>query len=722
MVRPRILPLFLTALLAAAAASAQVARPLVFASGEGFSDTGALVSQIGAVDLEFPGSWLLFEDAEYSFEDVVVGPGPATAGGSTPPLYVYACDPTAGLIIRFDPSWVDDGEPLGIDDVEIVYRGALVGGSGNNLSPQCGWFTSRGDLIFTDREYEGAWICRGVGFEHPGSPGTSEDPLCLYSENLFPLGDEEFAGAGITQAAGGDALVVDTNWPGDQGKILRFAIDGPTGTFPNQAPTPLDLVDESGDTVFLDGPLGIARLSNGEIFVAAGFSIFNPPDAPEGAPAVLRFDGVPDGEGGKDWVLQCVIPLEDDCGQADAYFLEAAADDTVYVAATYDDSNCPGGSIWKIPADPPQVPADNPDDPYCTAQKVFPTDGGTFDWTPQVLVGLGLSPTGTFPSSSGTAPEYVLDFNDHVFELTAPDWCQVEAAFAQETPASCLQTIIDDHVPYDGTFDAYPVLFLGDKALGQTYYIDGACAPEVDGTFRYAVSAYTEELTNPRIIRCEVSPPQIAGLPGEDVCFPAGSDVCEVIDLASFFPGEGVLPEDGRISGTTRTSDFSQFFVVDSGPDGYSGDGTPGCSCGFRPPVANVDGPFAFGKSVFREGRSIPFKALFTAGACATNGACQGRGHIAPAGVLLSIARLYDADGARAFGEIDFDCNGAGCSEEPYFEPPNNPKSGYHMNVRTDGWLPGTYIATLTVTNRGLMPGDPEYVVPVFVTYFDIVP
>ena len=234
------------------------------------------------------------------------------------------------------------------------------------------------------------------------------------------------------------------------------------------------------------------------------------------------------------------------------------------------------------------------------------------------------------------------------------------------------------------------------------------------------MSAYTEDLFNPRIIRCDFSAPEIEALAEADVCFPDDT-LCEVIDLASFFPGEGVLPDDGRISGSrSSTADFSQYFVVDSGPNGYSGEGEPGCACGFRPPVNNVDDPFGEGKSRFREGRSIPFKLRITDDVCdELDGCCQGD-YIAPSGVLLSIARLYDPDGVRDFQEIDFECNGGSCELEPYFADPKKPKSGYHMNVRTDGWAPGTYIATATVTNND--PDADEYVVPVLVTYFDIIP
>jgi len=175
---------------------------------------------------------------------------------------------------------------------------------------------------------------------------------------------------------------------------------------------------------------------------------------------------------------------------------------------------------------------------------------------------------------------------------------------------------------------------------------------------------------------------------------------CEYIELASFFPFDGKLPEDGRIAGNNPT--FSIYFLVDRGLAG-GGAGT-GIWCGFRPPVMNAhnpDGPM----STFREGRAIPLKFLVAEGA---DGDCRAGPFIAPEDILLSIARV-DPD----FEEQQIVCIGGACGEAPYFEAPNNPRAGFHMNVRTDGFEPGIYQATLLATNG-------EF--PVSWTYFEVVP
>ena len=451
----KVLIVSVAVLLVGGGSFAQEAKVFVSSNVEG----DGVVSQIGVIDLVSGTSQLLFEEYPYnSFEDVVIGPGPATEAGSDPAQYVYACDPSSGLIIRFDPAWASEG-PLDLDGVEVVYQAGPAG-----LDPQCGWFTHNGDFIFSDTNGLGAWICYGIGFEQdPVAAGTFADPLCQFAgpsvDNLAPLGDADFSGQGITQAADGDALVVTRD---TMGHILRFEMDGPTGTFPADEPTPLELFDNEDEELALLDSLGIARLSNGDIFVTGDVvPIFDGNDEQilTGGYAVNRFVAEALESGAKQWVLECQIFLndDDDCGTADAFFLEAVADDTIYVAGTYDDSNCPGGSLWKIPAD----------GDYCSAEKVFgfdpgpifydgPGDDVILDWIPQSIMGLAVTPTGTAPMDIDPGPpsdgsqDYFFNFSDHVLELTTPEECTVDLVEARETPKICLDAIIADSIDYDG--------------------------------------------------------------------------------------------------------------------------------------------------------------------------------------------------------------------------------------------------------------------------------
>ncbi len=179
---PQLLIVFLAVLLTGGVASAQSDLPDVYASNIEYIGESDVVSEIGVMDLDWNESRLLFrndssvDDYEVAFEDIVVGPG-CSDGSSACSTYVYACDPTSGLIIRFDPAQVDGTIGINSEEVEIVYQAGVVdGGSGNILNPQCGWFTNQGALIFTSQNNKGAWICEGIGFEIPGAAGTFADP------------------------------------------------------------------------------------------------------------------------------------------------------------------------------------------------------------------------------------------------------------------------------------------------------------------------------------------------------------------------------------------------------------------------------------------------------------------------------------------------------------------------------------------------------------------
>ena len=238
-------------------------------------------------------------------EDLVYGPDG----------YLYACDPENQEIIRLFVNW---GDGIYLDDPEYVftYYGEGDGGnngealgSGEDLSPQCGWFTSKGDFIFTDTEGSGLWMCKDLAFGAV-TGGTYSDPLCQVAEvpveessagELLPVPDAgfDFFGEGVTQLAGGDALAVQIiPYEGEiygEGAILQFAMNKPTGTFVDQPPQ--TLLDEFGDPLDLENPIGIARLSTGDIFVTNFF---------DGWSGIKRFTPVRDPETGEKYYLNTV--------------------------------------------------------------------------------------------------------------------------------------------------------------------------------------------------------------------------------------------------------------------------------------------------------------------------------------------------------------------------------------------------------------------------------
>jgi hypothetical protein len=120
------------------------------------------------------------------------------------------------------------------------------------------------------------------------------------------------------------------------------------------------------------------------------------------------------------------------------------------------------------------------------------------------------------------------------------------------------------------------VTYLGENGRGTLYEVlpqpagNPLCyAPQVE-LFRHAINAYAGYVPNPRLVRCPS---------------PGDSYDCMLIDLNTYFPYNGILPEDTRIGSTLGASsgDFSRYFVVDLdlNQDADAGDGV---YCGFESP------------------------------------------------------------------------------------------------------------------------------------------
>ena len=126
---------------------------------------------------------------------------------------------------------------------------------------------------------------------------------------------------------------------------------------------------------------------------------------------------------------------------------------------------------------------------------------------------------------------------------------------------------VDALIPYDPDLEPRPVSYLGEGGFADVYDLstpdDGGelvgCLPPGD-VFLHAISAYTDLLDNPTIVRCEGQAEDLTDICDGDV---SGVD-CQFLDLASFFPFDGALPDDGRI-GSNGAASFSLYFLVDYG-------------------------------------------------------------------------------------------------------------------------------------------------------------
>jgi hypothetical protein len=476
-----------------------------------------------------------------------------------------------------------------------------------------------------------------------------------------------FSGGGVTQAASGDLLVADRTI----GQVWVLEIDLYSGEFP-PASDPSVLI--SG----LDEPVGVARAADGTIWVAT-------------ATGLKTFD-------------RFGTPTANPCpalGKKERpYFLDFDAYGNLYVASTSNNS----GTLWKLERGATS----------CTTTPLF-----TF-----------LKKNGYAPSAEGTAvslatvavngnpvtdPDYLLDpdvqlfsFGDSAWEFLPNNGCMVDITYREASPADAAFWIPTD-------VSAAPVVAQGDNGRVRIYDIqpaNGLCLSGDPNLYRHAISAYFGYVPNPRVVRC----PDTA-VTGDD---------CEVTDLSTYYPFNGLLPEDDRVG--VRTRDFSEYFVIDV--DLNAGDSGDGYFCGFEPPVRNPEGfdyfdPDLLDDPLFRAAlpefsttENVPFK--FRVAAIQSDGSwsCDSGPFIDNAIILFSIARLRTPDpGSTAlepFQPVPVISAGGSSAEDPaIFSGPASPSQYYHYNAKFTGYLAGYYQIVL-------VPLTDNFAAEV--RYFEVVP
>jgi hypothetical protein len=601
----------------------------------------------------------IFTVAGSTFEDLVVGPD-----GD-----IWACDPDpiTGQIVKLTPNFDPSGEPAAATLQETYpLRGF-----------QCGWFTHYGDLIVTKKNNDQVYF---LPFADPGTPQLLVD---LSHDGSTVAANLE----GLTQEADGDLLVVDrlNGWvarvPFDLNKPYPDGEVGRLGWFDVDNVTPNFITG-------LSEPVGIARSSEGDIFVTDSTGVY-------------AYDYVENQLG------ELEIQLVGECPDLGVkknerpYFLEFAADDTLYISMTRKNStelvrsglDCASNVLSEIDKKVLEPPAVGMAVPYLAPA-----------FEDRSIKGKKVDPN-TFPLPDPTAQ--VFTFNDHAFEFKAeysdpldPRVCDVEV-WAAEVEPDVLQIVIDAEtistdpdypaclpdscVPrarlidtadpdYPGCLDANtppcdvagsPVLYLGENGRGIIYEAkpidvdenDPAYNPDPDcfGTetdpiiLRFAANAFSGYVPNPRLVKC----------PSDN------ENGCELLQLSTFFPFDGVIPEDARIATqkvSTTASDFSRFFIidVDLNEDADTGDGY---FCGFENPWTEPDVPDWNETDVLADLTQAQFNQLTVINNTETftfkfqiaqrfvNGveiseeqACANGPYIEGATVLMSIARVADDD------------------------------------------------------------------------------
>jgi len=583
--------------------------------------------KISEVAVNGGGYSVLVTSPPAGWEDLVYGPDGL----------VYAFDEGRDRIYRFDPA-----SPSVLEEVYVYSKK-----SGADLqSPHSGWFTNRGDLLVTSSS--GVWIFEGLT--------TAESTVTPTKLQCGGADCPSFDGGGLVQAANGDLLVVDRA----DGSVWKYTLQ----------PYATGLVfSGSGEIISgLTDPVGIARASTGEIYVATG-DYFLWKFASDGTDGAI---------------------CEDFSETSDRpYYLEMSADDTIYLATT----NSTSGALWET------TDCSLPDDPIVRFTK---TTTGMAS-----MVGVAVPPTAVVISKSGgnNDGELAFNFGDMAYLLTAGAGCAATVTAEEVLPEDIDQLIeiirlqnYDPNDPVDELVNAAPVIFLGDDGRAQLFDVpvpentDGTCDP-VGGLYKHGISAYTELLENPRIGVCT----EFASLPeGYESC-PGGADpqnglCCKVIELREYFPFNGFIPEDGFIRGATPT--FSKYFMID-----VDVDGTLGERCPLESPFTEVtdpDDPFI---PTFSLTESVPLKFRVAEKICMGDNCtydCDAGPFVDDARVLIAIARIDPNDPSFFEPKRVLSAGGSGEEDPAIMADPASPGQYYHYNLKfSEGYEPGIYTLVL---------------------------
>lgn len=591
----------------------QQTPPAIYVSGSTGILSIGVGSNVGTV------SPLVTNSATY--QGLVIGPDNNTTdntGNPAHPYLLYACDPTNDTIIRFDPNDV----PAGTD---TVY-------SGGGLDPQCGRFTNTGDLIVTSSVAgSGIWeITSTTPGQHLADVGLGAG-VGSFTTVQVPLTATGQLGAGIAQKNTGGLLTVDLT---NKDVILTPYVIG--GSFNG----PMSVYVKASSSV-IPAPFGIAKLSDGEIFVSSQST------GSKTSNTIAHFKA--DGSGG----TQCI-----DLGSKyTPFFMQMTADDTLYVAT----SASSGGVVYSLTYN----------GRTCSATAVA-TNGKL----PSTLVGIALPPTTVSRTVKNFSANQIFNFNFAAFEFNSTS-CTLTVTAMPENLA-----VIDSYIanavandPGNLGFGAVPAVDLGRDGFETAFQFDSSsCAPDLlgqnsDGLNAEFLAAQIDNqlVPNPRVLHCDAN--------------------CAVVETFGDYPLGGLLPLDTTLSG--RDSGSVHFLVSEN--TGNSSE--PGTFCGFQTPLTNTPPPGIAG--VFSSGQTLSLKFELAQGANNLAG-CQNGPFITDATALLSVAQIFDNHGNPVFiPNTAIDASGNSTPVQPIFK--NDPTNKqYQFSLSLKNYAKGIYSLTIT--------------------------
>jgi hypothetical protein len=489
------------------------------------------------------------------FSSLTVGPDNVDMdvnGNAKYPFLIYACDNNKNTIIRFAPTGAVTftANPT----VDVVYNSS----SSPAITPVCGRFTSTGDFYVTNQSSASsttATVYEFVGVANVGLGGLGglRNPMPV---ELTGLSSASAASAGITQKNVGDLLLVDST----NNQVVR----SPYVTTP-VTPTPPFETASAFITSNLSSPLGIARISTGDVFVAnAGLSPstvthFSSTGAPAPTCPALSFSGA---------------------GNTSLFFLAASETDIIYAAASQPTSSKDFTEDLDFTPEkdnPGQVWSWSPGQGNCTFVSVAKSE--------TELSGVAVAPIPTAPIqqtltatvASPTAATF--SFNSNEFQIIAGGNCTATVTANQLSLANINSMISKAGLPNGGT----PIVNLGEGGYEIAYEAkwpdslsSPPCAPVLsDGLFgTFIFGLYDPNLSsNPEMIRCDDLNPS------DEPNLDSGAS-CQALTLIGSYPLGGPIPNDNGLgAGGTKNS---VFFLANANPNPNAAE--QGQFCGFIPP------------------------------------------------------------------------------------------------------------------------------------------
>jgi sugar lactone lactonase YvrE len=471
-------------LLFAGLAWGQSGSSLVYVSGTG----GVILS----VNTSSGATTTLVSNPNAAYEGLVVGPDNAASDNTSTtnhPYLLYACDPTHNTIIRLDPSNTGAG-------IETVYAGGTL------QQPQCGRFTSSGDLIVTSKAAgSGVWKIAGtanIALGAGGFPAPAQNPPDgAYSATQVSQG--------IAQKNIGDLLIVDS--------ANRQVIRSQYSTIPAFSAPPTVFIPASS---LLPGPLGIARKSAGDIYISNQSKNTN---------SIVHFN--PQGASGS----TCISFSK----KTAPFFMQMSADDTLYVATSSNNS----GALYSV------------NTATCVATQVASS-------ALPPLVGVALPPTTVTQTATFTGTQ-TFNFGFTAYQFTSPAPGCTLTIQAILTNLAAINTLIANaqaNDPADLPFGGSPAVNLGWDGFEIAFNVNpsGPCTPQFsDGTYSQLLGAQLDNLlvSNPRILACDTN----CGVMESFGDYPLGG----LLPADGTYSGHGYTSEHFLVNGNLSSSEPGTF-------------------------------------------------------------------------------------------------------------------------------------------------------------------